>query len=79
MKVPKTTIVTAVSRLVKRGYIIRIQNENDRREQFLSLTEKGKKANNEHIGYETVFLEYMVNRWSEDDQAELVRLLKRRK
>lgn len=43
LKVPKTTIVTAVSRLVKRGYIVRTQNENDRREQFLNLTDKGKK------------------------------------
>ena len=79
LNVPKTTAITAVSRLVKRGYITRKQNENDKREQFLCLTEKGIKANSEHIGYETVFLESLVKRWTEEDQKELAKLLKRRR
>ena len=45
MNMPKTTVVTAVSRLVKRGYIRRIQNVNDAREQLLLLTDLGEKAN----------------------------------
>jgi len=79
LNVPKTTVVTAVSRLVKRGYITRRQNENDKREQFLCLTEKGIKANSEHKGYEAVFLESLVKRWSEEDQRDLAKLIKRRR
>ncbi|HKM34534.1 MAG TPA: MarR family transcriptional regulator [Lachnospiraceae bacterium] len=79
LKAPKTTIVTAVSRLVKRGYLKRVQNENDRREMNLQLTEKGVRLNREHDEYETLFLDSLVNRWSKDDQKELARLLANRK
>ncbi len=39
LNLPKTTVVSAVSRLVKRGYIKREQNAQDGREQLLRLTE----------------------------------------
>lgn len=79
LETPKSTIVTAVSRLVKRGYIERIQNENDKREMLLKLTDKGIKANCEHIEYEDIFLESLVSRWSETDQNKLAELLKKRR
>ena len=78
LSVPKTTIVTAISRLVKRGYIDRIENEKDRREKYLILTEKGKKANKEHFQFEDIFLEDLVNRWDKEDQKVLARLLMKR-
>lgn len=75
---PKTTIVTAVSRLVKRDYLRRIQNEQDRREMLLELTEKGITAHREHVGFENIFLDYLIGRWNEEDQKKLAELLKRR-
>ena len=52
LSLPKTTVVTAVSRLVKRGYITREQNPQDGREQFLMLTDLGEQVNKEHNQYE---------------------------
>ena len=43
LNLPKTTVVTAVSRLLKRGYIKREQNSQDGREQLLMLTDLGKR------------------------------------
>lgn len=75
---PKTTIVTAVSRLEKRGYLKRIQNTKDKREKYLMLTEKGKKANQEHFEYETIILSALTKRWNESDQKQLAEILARR-
>ena len=79
LKAPKTTIVTAISRLVKRGYITRVQNAKDRREMHLLLTEKGVKLNKEHDEFETLFLDSLVSRWNIEDQKELADLLAKRK
>lgn len=79
LKAPKTTIVTAISRLVKRGYINRVQNENDRREMYLQLTAKGVRLSKEHDEYECLFLDSLVNRWSKEDQKKLASLLAKRK
>lgn len=79
LKVPKSTIVTAVARLVKRGYIKREQNQEDRRKMLLKLTDLGIKANDEHQEYENIILETLVNMWNEEDQKKLSQLFKRRK
>lgn len=77
-KMPKTTVVTAVTRLVQKGYIERIINKADRREMFLVLTEKGEQANREHFDYENLILNALVARWSDDKQEKLARLLQER-
>lgn len=79
MNMPKTTVVTAVSRLVKRGYIRRIQNVNDAREQLLLLTDLGEKANHEHKQYEKCFLNELMNLFQEEDFDLLEDILKRSK
>lgn len=78
LNLPKTTVVTAISRLVKRGYLIRSQNMQDKREQFLQLTDKGKRANLEHHQYEALFLESIMDLWKEEDQKALAEIIKRR-
>lgn len=78
LNLPKTTVVTAISRLVKRGYLIRSQNMQDKREQFLQLTDKGKRANLEHHQYEALFLEGIMDLWKEEDQKALAEIIKRR-
>ena len=79
LTVPKTTIVSAVTRLVKRGYIERSQNEVDRREMILKLTAKGRMANQEHYDYEYAIIEALTCRWEQSDHPLLVELLMRRK
>ena len=58
LKLPKTTVVTAVSRLVKRGFVIRERNAQDGREQLLRLSDLGRDANIQHWKYEKEFLNH---------------------
>lgn len=75
LSLPKTTIVTAAARLVKRGYLQRKQNEADRREFFLTLTDKGEEINREHERYEKTFLEALCGMWEEEAFPELLEVL----
>ena len=77
LSLPKTTVVTAVSRLVKRGYLIREQNEEDGREQLLLLTDLGKKVNQEHELYEKLFLEKFMNLFPEEEYGTLADIFER--
>ena len=77
LSLPKTTVVTAVSRLVKRGYIIREQNPQDGREQFLMLTDLGEQVNKEHNQYEKYFLEGFMNLFREEDYEALADIFER--
>ena len=76
LKMPKTTVVSAVKRMCNRGYIQRIPNQEDKREMKLILTMNGIEANREHDGYEEQILEFLVTKWGEDEQKKLVDLLK---
>ena len=76
--VPTTTIITAVTRLEKRGYLNKKQNIEDKRELYLELTTKGEKANEEHYQYEKLIMESLVSRWDEKDQKALAELIHRR-
>lgn len=77
LSLPKTTVVTAVSRLVKRGYLKREQNSQDGREQLLMLTDFGKKVNKEHKQYEKYFLEGFMNLFREEDYEALADIFER--
>lgn len=77
LNLPKTTIVTAVSRLVKRGYIKREQNSLDGREQLLMLTDPGKKVNEEHEQYEKYFLQGFMKLFREEDHEALADIFER--
>lgn len=79
LNLPKTTIVTAVSRLVKRGYMKREQNLRDGREQLLMLTELGEQVNKEHNQYEKLFLEGIMNLFREEDYEALADIFERSK
>ena len=77
LSLPKTTVVTAVSRLVKSGYITREQNPQDGREQFLMLTDLGEQVNKEHNQYEKYFLEGFMNLFREEDYEALADIFER--
>lgn len=77
LNLPKTTVITAVSRLVKRGYIKREQNPQDGREQLLILTGLGELVNKEHKQYEKYFLEKFMNLFREEDYEALTDILER--
>ena len=77
LNLPKTTVVSAVSRLVKRGYLKREQNPKDGREQLLMLTDLGKRVNQEHHQYEAYFLEEFMNLFCKEDYDALADILER--
>lgn len=77
--VPKTTIVSAVDRLVKRGYLQKEVDRKDKRRHCLTLTKLGERANYEHEDYEEKILNYLINQWSEEDRKILADLLARRR
>jgi Transcriptional regulators len=79
LKVPKTTIITAVQRLVERGYVIQVRSEEDKRENNLQLSDKGKMINQEHLEYEDNLLEFLVSKWTEEQQEQLYLLIKNRR
>lgn len=79
LHLPKTTIVTAVKRLVERGYVCQIKNEEDKRENHLILSEKGKMIQAEHLEYEDTILEFLVSKWSEEQQEQLYQLIRNRR
>jgi len=77
LNLPKTTVVSAVSRLVKRGYMKREQNSQDGREQLLMLTDLGKKVNQEHEQYEKYFLQGFMKLFREEDYEALADIFER--
>ena len=79
LNMPKTTVVSAVSRLVKQNYICREKNPLDGREQLLSLTTKGKKINQQHRQYETLFIEEFMGLFDQEDYGQLVEIMERSK
>lgn len=77
LELPKTTVVSAVSRLVKRGYINREQNPQDGREQLLTLTDSGIKVNKQHNQYEKYFLKNFIDLFLEEDYEALANIFER--
>lgn len=75
---PKTTIVSAVDRLCKKNYLVKESDPKDRRRMCLSLTDIGKKANDEHNTYEEQILNFLVNQFEKEDQEALSKILARR-
>lgn len=79
LKVSKTTVVSAVDRLEKRGFLIRKVDEQDKRRRYLFLTDSGKEVNKQHMEYEDKYISSIADLWNEADQKELAKILQRRR
>lgn len=79
LQVPKTTVVTAVDRLEKRGFIIRQVDEMDKRRKYLFLTDSGKEVNRQHLEYEEKYVSLIADLWNKEDQKKLAKILQRRR
>ena len=66
LNMPKTTVVSAVSRLVKQSYLCREKNPLD-----------GEKINQQHRQYETLFIEEFMGLFDQEDYGKLVEILER--
>jgi DNA-binding MarR family transcriptional regulator len=79
LRITLGTLTTSVNRLVKKGYVERYRDENDRRKVLVQLTEQGEHVNQLH----EKFHEKMVGQMTEDlklqDNIVLMRSLSKLK
>jgi DNA-binding MarR family transcriptional regulator len=79
LRITLGTLTTSVNRLVKKGYVKRYRDENDRRKVLVELTDSGEEANRKH----EEFHERMVGQMTQDlklqDNIVLMRSLSKLK
>lgn len=69
------TLTTAINSLVRKGYVIREQSEEDRRKVFLRLTEKGKEVNKLHDAFHDDMVENTIRDLQIEEDSELIKAL----
>ena len=70
------TMTTAISLLVKKGYVYREKDENDRRIIRIYITESGKKALTSHVAFHDEMISEIISVLSEEEVIVLCRSLK---
>lgn len=66
-----------VDRLVRDGFVSRVENPQDRRQKVLTLTAEGKGLMQELDGHITAGIEFMASRLSAEEQAQFRVLIAR--
>lgn len=69
------TLTTAVNSLVRKGYVIREQSEDDRRKVFLRLTDKGHAVIKIHDDFHDEMIENTIKDLKIEEDSELIRAL----
>jgi len=69
------TLTIAMNSLVKKGYVIRQRGIADRREVYISLSEKGKGAYEHHARFHKAMIDSVSEELSQDEMELLVKTL----
>ena len=69
------TLTIAMNSLVKKGYVIRQRGTVDRREVYISLSEKGRKAHEHHARFHKAMIDSVSSELSQDEMEMLVKTL----
>lgn len=69
------TLTIAMNSLVKKGYVIRQRGTTDRREVYISLSEKGKGAYEHHARFHKAMIDSVSRELSQEEMEILVRTL----
>lgn len=77
MGVTAGTITVNMNSLEKKGYILRVRSEEDKRVVHTTLTEKGRKAFFHHRDFHKHMIKAAVKGFNEDEIAVLVSCLKK--
>ncbi|KHD36672.1 MarR family transcriptional regulator [Clostridium acetobutylicum] len=78
LRLPKSTLTSMIDRLEKKGFIVRSISSRDRRSYRLVLTEKGKKAQKEHIKFEEETFGNVIEALDTyEEREEFLRLMKK--
>lgn len=77
LNIPKSTLTSAVNRLVKKGYVERVSSSSDKRAFSLHITEEGAAVQKAHLELEYSYLTQMLDRLDGREVETLLRLLKK--
>lgn len=69
------TLTIAMNSLVKKGYVIRQRGTTDRREVYISLSEKGRGAYEHHARFHKAMIDSVSRELSQEEMEILVRTL----
>ncbi len=69
------TLTIAMNSLVKKGYVIRQRGTVDRREVYISLSEKGRAAYEHHARFHKAMIDSVSRELSQDEMETLVKTL----
>jgi DNA-binding MarR family transcriptional regulator len=69
------TLTIAINGLVKKGYVARERSEEDRRVVLISLTGKGRKANEHHKKFHDGMIQALLKDLDDEQQEILVKSL----
>ena len=70
------TLTIAVNNLVKKGYVVRRRGQKDRRIVYISLSEKGRRAYEQHAEFHRKMIEGIRSSLSSEEMEVLVKTLK---
>ena len=70
------TLTVSIDRLVKKGYVERRRDENDRRIVRISLTRNGKLAARIHGKFHYVLARHILEPYSEEEQSLLLNMVR---
>jgi len=77
MRLTKPTVTVALDKLILKGYVTKIQSDEDRRSSHLHLTKKGMQINQMHERAHTQFAELMEEMLEPNELEELTVLLEK--
>ena len=69
------TLTIAMNSLVKKGYVIRQRGTIDRREVYICLSEKGRKAYEHHAGFHKAMIDSVSDELTQEEMEMLIRTL----
>lgn len=76
-EVKQSSMTTMIDRLVRKGYVIRTRDTEDRRVVHVTLSDAGRKVHERHdLLHEQVAHDWLAS-LEQEEQQELIRLLKR--
>lgn len=71
------TLTIAINNLVKKGYVMRVRSEEDRRVVLVSLSEKGKAAYEHHRQFHQKMVEAVLEDLNQEETLVLTNALKK--
>lgn len=77
MRLTKPTVTVALDKLILKGYVAKVQSDEDRRSSHLHLTKKGMQINQMHERAHSQFVELMLETLDTKELEELTVLLEK--